>query len=54
MKLDWDPVKQEQFDRVIALVRFVNKLTPSVIRAFPFNLLLHDLDWRIRSGRPLV
>ena len=31
MKLDWDPVKQEQFDRVIALVRFVNKLTPSVV-----------------------
>jgi len=54
MKLDWDPVKQEQFDRVIAVVRFINKLTPSVIRTFPFNVLLHDLDWRIRTGRPLV
>ncbi len=54
MKLDWDPVKQEQFDRVIGLVRFINKLTPSAIRAFPFNVLLHELDWRIRSGRPLV
>ena len=25
-----------------------------VIRQFPFNWMLKDLDWRIRTGRPLV
>ncbi len=54
MKLEWNPVKQEQFDRLIGLVRFINKLAPAVVRGFPFNMLLHDLDWRIRTGRPLV
>jgi len=54
MRLDWDPVKQEQFDRLIAVIRFFNKLTPAVVRAFPFNFLLRDLDRRIKNRRPLV
>ena len=32
----------------------VNHLMPRFIRQFPFNVLLKDLDWRIRTGRPLV
>jgi uncharacterized protein (DUF2236 family) len=54
MKLEWNPGKQRRFDRTIGVLRFVNHLMPRFIRQFPFNVLLKDLDWRIRTGRPLV
>jgi uncharacterized protein (DUF2236 family) len=54
MKLEWDATKQRRFDRTIAVLRFVNNLLPRFVRRFPFNVLLKDLDWRIRTGRPLV
>ena len=46
--------KQRRFDRTIAVLRTVNNLLPRFIRQFPFNVLLKDLDRRIRTGRPLV
>jgi uncharacterized protein (DUF2236 family) len=54
MRLPWDARRQRWFDRLMATVRAVNKVMPGVVRRFPFNLLLVDLDWRIRSGRTLV
>lgn len=54
MKLEWDADKQRRFDRLIAVLRTVNNLLPRPIRKFPFNVLLKDLDWRVRTGRPLV
>jgi uncharacterized protein (DUF2236 family) len=54
MQLDWNAVKQRKFDRLMAVIRFVNNLTPRFIREFPFNVLLRDVDWRVRTGRPLV
>lgn len=54
MKIEWDADKQRRFDRVIAILRTINNLLPKFVRQFPFNLLLKDLDWRIRTGRPLV
>ena len=36
------------------VLRTVNTISPRFIREFPFNVLLKDLDWRIRTGRPLV
>lgn len=54
MKLEWSPSKQKQFDKLMAIFRVCNNLSPAVIRAFPFNAVLHDLDWRIRTGRPVV
>ncbi|MHC9296977.1 oxygenase MpaB family protein [Mycobacterium sp. LTG2003] len=54
MRLPWDPQRQRRFDRIIAVLRTVNNLMPSFLRQFPFNLLLKDLDWRVRTGRPLV
>ena len=54
MRLDWDDEKQRRFDRLMKRIRFVNDLLPGVIREFPFNWMLKDLDWRIRTGRPLV
>ena len=54
MKLDWNADKQKEFDRLMVAIRLANNLAPPFVRAFPFNVLLHDLDWRVRTGRPLV
>jgi uncharacterized protein (DUF2236 family) len=54
MRLPWDARRQRWFDRLMATVRVANKVLPRVVRRFPFNVLLVDLDWRIRTGRPLV
>jgi uncharacterized protein (DUF2236 family) len=54
MQLNWDADKQRRFDRSIARIRTVNNLLPRVLAEFPFNWMLKDLDWRIRTGRPLV
>jgi uncharacterized protein (DUF2236 family) len=54
MRLPWSPQKQHRFDKLTATVRIVTSLTPRFLREFPFNVLLRDLDRRIRTGRPLV
>jgi uncharacterized protein (DUF2236 family) len=54
MRLPWDAAKQRRFDRLMAVLRTVNQLLPRFVRQFPFNVLLWDLDRRIRTGRPLV
>jgi uncharacterized protein (DUF2236 family) len=54
MRLEWNEKKQRRFDRLMNAIRIVNGFLPRIIRRFPFNLCLVDLDWRIRSGRPLV
>lgn len=54
MRLPWDASKQRRFDRLIAVLAAVNRYLPRFIRQFPFNVLLYDLDRRIKKGRPLV
>ena len=54
MKLEWNDRKQRSFDRLIRVLATINHSLPRFIRQFPFNVLLKDLDWRIRTGRPLV
>lgn len=54
MQLPWDADRQRRFDRLMGLLRGVNNVLPQFLRGFPFNLILWDLDRRIRSGRPLV
>jgi uncharacterized protein (DUF2236 family) len=54
MRLPWSPERQRKFDRLMAALRVVNNRMPHVIRQFPFNVLLRDLDRRIRTGRRLV
>jgi len=54
MHLPWDAKRQSRFDRLMAVLRTVNHVMPRFIRQFPFNVLLKDLDRRIRTGRPLV
>jgi uncharacterized protein (DUF2236 family) len=54
MRLPWDAKRQRRFDRLMSVLRTVNHLMPRFVRQFPFNVLLRDLDRRIRTGRPLV
>ncbi len=54
MRLPWDSQRQRRFDRLIGALRMANDVAPRAVRQFPFNVLLKDLDWRIRTGRPLV
>ena len=54
MKLEWNTSKQREFDALMTAIRLGNSVAPSFVRNFPFNLLLHDVNWRIRTGRPLV
>ncbi len=54
MRLPWDAARQRRFDRLIAVLRTVNNAMPRCVRRFPFNVLLWDLDRRIKAGRPLV
>src|ERR1700744_4002996 len=54
MRFSWDAATQRRFDRLIAVLRVVNNAMPRFVRRFPFNLLLRDLDRRIKAGRPLV
>jgi uncharacterized protein (DUF2236 family) len=54
MRLPWDVAKQRRFDRLMAVLRAVNHVMPRVVRQFPFNVLLWDMDRRIKAGSPLV
>jgi uncharacterized protein (DUF2236 family) len=54
MRLPWDAAGQRRFDRLMAVLRVANNLMPRFVRRFPFNVLLWDLDRRIKAGRPLV
>lgn len=54
MKLPWDETKQRRFNRVMAGLGRINRVSPRFVRRFPFNWMLRDLDWRLRTGRPLI
>lgn len=54
MGFAWEGAKQRRFDALIAALRTGNSLLPPMIRRFPFNVLLWDLDRRIKAGTPLV
>lgn len=54
MRLPWDARRQRRFHRLMTVLRTVNNAMPGFVRQFPFNVLLKDLDWRIRTGRPLI
>lgn len=54
MRLPWDTRRQRDFDRLMSVLRTANHFSPRFVRQFPFNVLLTDVDRRIRTGRPLV
>ena len=54
MQLPWTEAHQRRFNRLIKVLSAVNHALPSFVRQFPFNVLLKDLDRRVRKGIPLV
>ncbi|GAC57818.1 hypothetical protein GOHSU_25_00530 [Gordonia hirsuta DSM 44140 = NBRC 16056] len=54
MRLEQTPAQRRFFDAHNAVARAALKVMPEPIRQFPFNVLLADLNWRRRTGRPLV
>ena len=54
MRLPWDAIKQRRFNRLMAVLRTVNRMMPRFVWQFPFNVLLWDVDRRIKTGKPLV
>lgn len=48
------PMQERIFNAHNAVARRVLRVLPRPLKAFPFNLLLADVRWRMRTGRPLV
>lgn len=54
MRLEWSAAQQRRFDRWVALLRVVTRLTPRWARNLPIRLQLAEVRWRMRTGRRLV
>lgn len=54
MGLQFRPWQRVVFDTHNRLARAVLNRLPKPLREFPFNLLLLDVRWRLRTNRPLV
>ncbi|WP_124711356.1 oxygenase MpaB family protein [Gordonia insulae] len=54
MGLEFKPWQRVVFDAHNKVARAISNRLPKLLREFPFNFLLWDVRWRIRTGRPLV
>jgi uncharacterized protein (DUF2236 family) len=54
MGLSWDERRQRRFDLLCSAIGTLVRAAPPALRAFPYNALLAELRWRIRTGRALV
>ena len=54
MGLPWSSDDERRFERLVRRAGRLERLLPASFRALPFDLLLADLRWRHRTGRPLV
>lgn len=54
MGIQMKPWQQRFFDVHNTIARAMIHRFPKPLRAFPFNLLLADVKWRMRTKRPLV
>ncbi|MFT3660799.1 MAG: oxygenase MpaB family protein [Gordonia sp. (in: high G+C Gram-positive bacteria)] len=54
MRVEQSPTQRRFFDAHNAVARTALKFLPKPVKAFPFNLMLADLERRRRTGRPLV
>ncbi|WP_430335368.1 oxygenase MpaB family protein [Rhodococcus sp. ACT016] len=52
--LEWSDDDRRRFEHLFLAVAFVNRFVPRFVRHLPSRVLMRDLRWRIRSGRPLV
>lgn len=54
MHYSWTSRDQRRFDRLMKVIAAVNRRMPTVLREFPYNYLMADLRWRLRTGRAPV
>lgn len=54
MGLTWTPRQQQRFERAVALIRFLTRLTPRWSRVLPIHLQLLEMRTRVRMHLPLV
>jgi uncharacterized protein (DUF2236 family) len=54
MGLSWSAQEQALFDAKLRRLGRLEARLPLSLRVFPFNALLRDLRFRVRTGRPLV
>ncbi|QCQ93367.1 oxygenase MpaB family protein [Rhodococcus sp. SGAir0479] len=52
--MEWSADDRRRFEHLFLFVAGVNRLLPRFVRHLPSRVLMRDLQWRIRSGRPLV
>ncbi len=52
--IEWGSTEQRRFDRVSALMRWVNRILPTPISALPWNVVRRDTLWRFARQRPLM
>ncbi|MFN3338130.1 MAG: oxygenase MpaB family protein [Dietzia sp.] len=52
--LPWNPRDQRRFERFLEVTAAANRLLPWPVRTLTYRVLLLDLRWRLRSGRPLM
>ncbi|MFF0813994.1 oxygenase MpaB family protein [Rhodococcus sp. NPDC003318] len=54
MHYSWTSRDQRRFDRMTKMIAAVNRRMPTILREFPYNYLMADLRWRLRTGRSPV
>lgn len=54
MHLKWDERRQRRFDRLLAVLRGVNRVLPRFVREFPLNVVWWDARRRMRRGKPVI
>jgi uncharacterized protein (DUF2236 family) len=54
MRYEWSAKDQRRFDRLTSTVGALTRHLPRVVRAFPFNVYLRDLRFRIRHDLRIV
>lgn len=52
--LPWNPRDQRRFEKFLAVTARLNGMLPESIRTLTYRLLIVELRWRMRTGRPLV
>jgi len=52
--LSWDDRDQRRHDRLMRLLGAITRPLPHILRAFPINAMMWNLEVRRRLGRPLV
>jgi len=50
----WDERDQRRHDRVLRTIGLLSRPLPHVVRAFPINTMMWNLEIRRRLGRPMV